>query len=99
MLLARLRKGRGPPFGNGENRRKVRYRISNKPLPNQRCVRQQFKAAQAAQLKHYSLINGLRVGFEALRSLPREAEAILVACDVMDADGQDVRPEPLEERR
>jgi hypothetical protein len=28
-----------------------------------------------------------------------QAEAILVAYDVMEVDGQDVRPEPLEERR
>jgi hypothetical protein len=28
-----------------------------------------------------------------------QAEAILVAYDIMEADGQDVRPEPLEERR
>jgi hypothetical protein len=37
--------------------------------------------------------------FEALRSRQRQAEAILVAYDIMEADGQDVRPEPLEERR
>ena len=28
-----------------------------------------------------------------------QAEAILVAYDIMEVDGQDVRPEPLEERR
>jgi bifunctional non-homologous end joining protein LigD len=37
--------------------------------------------------------------FEALRSPQGQAEAILVAYDIMEADGQDVRPEPLEERR
>ena len=37
--------------------------------------------------------------FEALRSRQDQAEAILVAYDTMEADGQDVRPEPLEERR
>ena len=37
--------------------------------------------------------------FEALRSRQGQAEAILVAYDLMEADGQDVRPEPLEERR
>jgi len=38
-----------------------------------------------------------RCDFEALRSRQGQAEAILVAYDIMD--GQDVRPEPLEERR
>ena len=37
--------------------------------------------------------------FEALRSRHGQAEAILVAYDVMEADSQEVRPEPLEERR
>src|SRR3954453_23430772 len=37
--------------------------------------------------------------FEALRSRHGQAEAILVAYDIMEADGQDLRPEPLEERR
>ena len=37
--------------------------------------------------------------FEALRSRQGQAEAILVAYDIMEIDGQDVRPEPLEERR
>src|SRR3954451_20292852 len=37
--------------------------------------------------------------FEALRSRQGQAEAILVAYDIMEADGQDMRPEPLEERR
>ena len=37
--------------------------------------------------------------FEALRSRQGQAEAILVAYDIMEVDGQDVRPEPLEERR
>ena len=37
--------------------------------------------------------------FEALRSRQGQAEAILVAYDVMEFDGQDVRPEALEERR
>ena len=37
--------------------------------------------------------------FEALRSRQDQAEAILVAYDIMEANGQDVRPEPLEERR
>ena len=37
--------------------------------------------------------------FEALRSRHGQAEAILVAYDIMEVDGQDIRPEPLEERR
>jgi bifunctional non-homologous end joining protein LigD len=37
--------------------------------------------------------------FEALRSRQGQAEAILVAYDVLEVDGQDMRPEPLEERR
>jgi bifunctional non-homologous end joining protein LigD len=37
--------------------------------------------------------------FEALRSRQGQAEAILVAYDIMEMDGQDIRPEPLEERR
>ena len=37
--------------------------------------------------------------FEALKSRHGQAEAILVAYDIMEMDGQDVRPEPLEERR
>jgi hypothetical protein len=37
--------------------------------------------------------------FEALRSRQGQAEAILVAYDIMETDGQDVRAEPLEERR
>jgi bifunctional non-homologous end joining protein LigD len=37
--------------------------------------------------------------FEALRSRQGQVEAILVAYDVMEIDGQDVRPEALEERR
>jgi ATP-dependent DNA ligase len=38
--------------------------------------------------------------FEALRSRKGQAEAILVAYDIMGGEnGQDVRPEPLEERR
>jgi bifunctional non-homologous end joining protein LigD len=37
--------------------------------------------------------------FEGLRSRQGQAEAILVAYDIMELDGQDVRPEPLEERR
>jgi bifunctional non-homologous end joining protein LigD len=37
--------------------------------------------------------------FDGLRSRQGQAEAILVAYDIMEADGQDVRPEPLEERR
>jgi bifunctional non-homologous end joining protein LigD len=37
--------------------------------------------------------------FEALRSRQGQAAAILVAYDIMEMDGQDVRPEPLEERR
>jgi ATP-dependent DNA ligase len=35
--------------------------------------------------------------FEALRSREGQAEAILVAYEVMEVDAQDVRPEPLEE--
>ena len=42
------------------------------------------------------LVDGRRCDFEALRSRQGQAEAILVAYDIMD--GQDVRPEPLEER-
>jgi ATP-dependent DNA ligase len=34
--------------------------------------------------------------FEALRSRHGQAEAILVAYDLMEANGQDIRPEPLE---
>jgi bifunctional non-homologous end joining protein LigD len=37
--------------------------------------------------------------FEALKSRHGQAEAVLVAYDIMEVDGQDVRPEPLEERR
>jgi bifunctional non-homologous end joining protein LigD len=37
--------------------------------------------------------------FDALRSRQGQAEAILVAYDIMEANGQDIRPEPLEERR
>jgi ATP-dependent DNA ligase len=37
--------------------------------------------------------------FETLRSRQGQAEAILVAYDMMEANGQDVRPEPLEARR
>jgi hypothetical protein len=37
--------------------------------------------------------------FEALRSRQGREEAILVAYDIMEVDGQGVRPEPLEERR
>jgi ATP-dependent DNA ligase len=37
--------------------------------------------------------------FEGLRSRQGQAAAILVAYDVMEVDGQDVRPEPLEARR
>src|SRR3954464_14355847 len=37
--------------------------------------------------------------FQALRSRQGQAEAILVAYDIMEANGQDVRPEPPEERR
>jgi ATP-dependent DNA ligase len=37
--------------------------------------------------------------FEGLRSRQGQAQAILVAYDVMEIDGQDMRPEPLEERR
>jgi ATP-dependent DNA ligase len=40
-----------------------------------------------------------RCDFEALRSRQGKAEAILVAYDIKEADGQDVRPEPLEERK
>jgi bifunctional non-homologous end joining protein LigD len=35
--------------------------------------------------------------FEALRSRQGQAEAILVRHDIMEADGQNVRPEPPEE--
>ncbi|MGA8601241.1 MAG: hypothetical protein WB663_07575 [Beijerinckiaceae bacterium] len=37
-----------------------------------------------------------RCDFEALRSREGQADAILVAYDVMEVDGQDVRPEPLD---
>jgi bifunctional non-homologous end joining protein LigD len=37
--------------------------------------------------------------FEGLRSREGQAGAILVAYDVMELDGQDTRPEPLEVRR
>jgi bifunctional non-homologous end joining protein LigD len=37
--------------------------------------------------------------FDGLRSRQGQAEAILVAYDVMEVDGADMRPEPLEERR
>jgi len=37
--------------------------------------------------------------FEGLRSRRGQAEAILVAYDVMELDGQNIRLEPLEERR
>jgi hypothetical protein len=37
--------------------------------------------------------------FEGLRSRQGQAAAILVAYDVMEVDGQDMRPEALEERR
>ena len=37
--------------------------------------------------------------FEALKSRHGQAEAILVAYDIMEMDGQDIRPEALEERR
>src|SRR4051812_45184258 len=37
--------------------------------------------------------------FEGLRSRQGQAEAVLVAYAVMEVDGQNVRPEPLEERR
>ena len=37
--------------------------------------------------------------FEALKSRHGQAEAILVAYDIMEVDGQDVRPEPLGDRK
>jgi len=37
--------------------------------------------------------------FEALRSRHEHAEAVLVGYDIMEVDGRDVRPEPLEQRR
>jgi ATP-dependent DNA ligase len=37
--------------------------------------------------------------FDGLRSRQGQAEAILVAYDVMEVDGEDMRPEPLEEER
>ena len=36
---------------------------------------------------------------DGLRSRQGQAEAILVAYDVLEVDGQDMRPEPPEERR
>src|SRR3954469_3044864 len=40
-----------------------------------------------------------RCDFEALRSRQGQAEAILVAYDIMELDGENVRREPLEARR
>ena len=40
-----------------------------------------------------------RCDFGALRLRQGQAEAMLVAYDIMEVDGRDVRPEPLEERR
>src|SRR3954452_4131887 len=40
-----------------------------------------------------------RCGFEALRSREGQGEAILVAYDLMQVEGEDVRGEPLEQRR
>ena len=37
--------------------------------------------------------------FEALRSRQGQAVAIMVAYDIIEADGQDLRTEPLQERR
>src|SRR5947209_3644698 len=37
--------------------------------------------------------------FDGLRSRQGQAEAVLVADDLMQLDGQDLRPEALEERR
>jgi hypothetical protein len=42
---------------------------------------------------------GVGIRFEGLRSRQGQAEAILVAYDIMEMDGQDVRPEALEARR
>jgi ATP-dependent DNA ligase len=39
-----------------------------------------------------------RCDFEALRSRGGQAEAILVPYDIMEVDGQDVRPERVQER-
>jgi ATP-dependent DNA ligase len=39
------------------------------------------------------------VRFRGAEIAREQAEAILVAYDIMEADGQDVRPEPLEGRR
>src|SRR6187549_657580 len=39
-----------------------------------------------------------RFDFEGLRSRQGQAAAILVVYDVMEANGHDIRPEPLEER-
>jgi|tagenome__1003787_1003787.scaffolds.fasta_scaffold19580254_1 hypothetical protein len=36
--------------------------------------------------------------FEGLRSRKGQTEAILVTYDVLEVDGEDMRPEPLEER-
>jgi bifunctional non-homologous end joining protein LigD len=45
------------------------------------------------------VLPGNRFDFEALRSRRGQAEAILVAYDVMQVDGADLRSEPLEKRR
>jgi hypothetical protein len=42
---------------------------------------------------------GACLDFEGLRSRRGQSEAILVTYDVMEVDGEDMRPEPLEERR
>jgi bifunctional non-homologous end joining protein LigD len=66
-----------------------------------------IRDAVAALPVHSAVLDGEAVvmrpdnsfDFETLRSRQGQAEAILVAYDIMDADGQDLRPEPLEERR
>ena len=42
---------------------------------------------------------GHRFDFDALRSREGQAEAVLVAYDLMQVEGEDVRGEPVEERR
>jgi bifunctional non-homologous end joining protein LigD len=49
---------------------------------------------EAIVLRHDNLSD-----FDALRSRQGQAETILVAYDVMEIDGQDVRSEPLEARK
>ena len=69
--------------------------------PILRALSPRIRDAVAALLDGEAVLMrpGKTFDFEALRSRQGQAEAILVAYDVMEVDGQDVRPEPLEERR